>query len=220
MTLFLNDKTFISVLMNVFLFTIIGLAVEQSPLQPNLALSLYLEDDWEYAKVEAHRQILANSAGSSNPLNQAILLLSDQQMHPVTTNRMAEIRFWVNTNPDHPYVGWVQKQWDDIKSKAKTEIRPTDGIADQIASAVIGFYQHQIGPAIGQRCAMHPSCSHYAMQAFEQHGIIGVPMMTDRLVRESMHIQNHINPISLNGITKYYDPIEMHTYWFKRKRQP
>ena len=35
---------------------------------------------------------------------------------------------------------------------------------------LIRLYQLIISPHLGPRCRFHPSCSHYAHQALEQHG--------------------------------------------------
>ncbi len=36
----------------------------------------------------------------------------------------------------------------------------------------IKFYQWFISPIIGPRCRFYPSCSHYAVEAIEQHGVL------------------------------------------------
>lgn len=36
----------------------------------------------------------------------------------------------------------------------------------------IKFYQLHISPMIGPVCKFHPSCSHYAVQAIEIHGVL------------------------------------------------
>lgn len=37
---------------------------------------------------------------------------------------------------------------------------------------VIGFYQRWISPALGQRCRFAPTCSHYAAEALQAHGLL------------------------------------------------
>ena len=87
------------------------------------------------------------------------------------------------------------------------------------ARGTVRFYQSQIGPAIGQRCSMHPSCSAYCMEATRTYGLVGIPMTADRLVRETDHVNYRINPVIRNGQEKYYDPVSDHTGWFRRYRR-
>jgi putative membrane protein insertion efficiency factor len=37
---------------------------------------------------------------------------------------------------------------------------------------LIRFYQLAISPGLGPRCRFQPSCSHYAYEAFERHGLL------------------------------------------------
>ncbi|MFN5382198.1 MAG: membrane protein insertion efficiency factor YidD [Alphaproteobacteria bacterium] len=41
-----------------------------------------------------------------------------------------------------------------------------------IAKLLISFYQLFISPFLGSNCRFHPSCSNYAKDAIEAHGII------------------------------------------------
>lgn len=84
------------------------------------------------------------------------------------------------------------------------------------AIGLVRFYQTQIGPAIGQRCSMYPSCSEYCLQATRRYGLMGIPMTADRLIRETDHVNHRIRPILINGEVKYYNPIEDHSFWFRR----
>lgn len=38
--------------------------------------------------------------------------------------------------------------------------------------AVIKCYQWFISPLLGPRCRFYPSCSHYALEALETHGVL------------------------------------------------
>ncbi len=82
----------------------------------------------------------------------------------------------------------------------------------------IRLYQTQIGPAIGQRCSMHPSCSAYCAEAIARYGWIGIPMTTDRLIRETDHVNHRLHPIAINGVERYYNPVDAHSFWFRRYR--
>lgn len=37
--------------------------------------------------------------------------------------------------------------------------------------AVIRVYQYAISPMLGSRCRFYPSCSEYAVEALQQHGV-------------------------------------------------
>ena len=86
------------------------------------------------------------------------------------------------------------------------------------AVAVIRFYQTQIRTALGRRCSMQPSCSAYALEACRRYGFVGVAMAADRLVREPDHVSRHRNPVSVQGETRFADPVDDHTFWFRRYR--
>jgi putative membrane protein insertion efficiency factor len=50
--------------------------------------------------------------------------------------------------------------------------------------ALIHLYQRAISPWLGPRCRFYPSCSHYAVEALETHGLArGVGLTTRRLLR-------------------------------------
>ena len=80
---------------------------------------------------------------------------------------------------------------------------------------VVCFYRSQINPAIGQRCAMVPSCSEYYRQAARKHGFLtGTAMVADRFFREPDHAKYRIDAINVNGREKYLDPLGAHDFWF------
>ena len=37
---------------------------------------------------------------------------------------------------------------------------------------IIGFYQKFVSPVLGKHCRFYPSCSQYAYEAVEKHGLI------------------------------------------------
>jgi putative membrane protein insertion efficiency factor len=66
-----------------------------------------------------------------------------------------------------------------------------------IAIAPIVLYQRFVSPAIPRRCKYEPTCSHYAVDAVREFGILrGVVLAGWRLLR--------CNPWSYGG----YDPVE------------
>lgn len=91
-------------------------------------------------------------------------------------------------------------------------------LSARVASGAVRFYQTQISPALGQRCSMYPSCSVYCVQACQRYGLVGVAMTADRLIRETDHVNHRINPIVIDGVEKFHDPVHAHSFWFRRYR--
>ncbi len=61
---------------------------------------------------------------------------------------------------------------------------------------IIRVYQRFVSPLLGPRCRYHPSCSEYAAQALQRHGILrGSLLASWRLLR--------CNPWSHGG----FDPV-------------
>lgn len=108
------------------------------------------------------------------------------------------------------------------RTGAATEPAPPGGVGGWTARRVVGFYRLFIGPAIGQRCVLEPSCSRYFLLASRKHGLLGIPMTADRFVREPKAsapdrpwIRNEA------GEWRHPDPVEDHDFWFSdRSRQP
>lgn len=57
-------------------------------------------------------------------------------------------------------------------------------IAAQLLTWVIQAYQILLSPLLGQRCRYYPSCSHYAVEAINKHGVtLGSYYSAKRLLR-------------------------------------
>jgi hypothetical protein len=57
------------------------------------------------------------------------------------------------------------------------------GLHDLLRAGAIGFvrgYQLIVSPWLGPRCRFHPSCSHYACEALQSHGLFGGSWLTLR----------------------------------------
>ncbi len=66
----------------------------------------------------------------------------------------------------------------------------------RLALGLIRIYQRAVSPSLGNVCRFKPSCSHYAQEAIERHGLVrGVPMALRRLGR--------CHPLGGRG----YDPV-------------
>lgn len=77
--------------------------------------------------------------------------------------------------------------------------------------AMVGFYRLAVAPALGSRCVMEPSCSHFSMQAAQECGWLGVPMTGDRLINEaSMVVARHQPVTNQMGQVHFADPVSDH----------
>ncbi|MBT8046470.1 MAG: membrane protein insertion efficiency factor YidD [Pontiella sp.] len=45
-------------------------------------------------------------------------------------------------------------------------------LAALAAIALVRLYQKALSPWLGQRCRFHPTCSHYCIEALQQHGMV------------------------------------------------
>jgi putative component of membrane protein insertase Oxa1/YidC/SpoIIIJ protein YidD len=79
----------------------------------------------------------------------------------------------------------------------------------------IRFFQEVVSPVDGPSCDFTPSCSAYGLEAVRKHGVLGIPMATERIVR------NHRpdNPIRYplverEGDLYYLDPVESNDFWW------
>ncbi len=102
------------------------------------------------------------------------------------------------------------------------ECRPAKKSGTSIASLpgkwLVQFYRSQVSPAIGSRCDLLPSCSEYFKQASQAHGLLGIPIMADRFIREPSVVTAAAKPVvMLDGHIRYADPLSDHDSWMKRK---
>ncbi len=97
----------------------------------------------------------------------------------------------------------------------RDEVRVTSGPTKSQWAArpgewIVAFYRAQIGPAIGHRCSLQPSCSAYFLEASRKHGLLGVPLIADRLVREPGVVSAADHPVEVHGQTRFADPLSDH----------
>ena len=89
-------------------------------------------------------------------------------------------------------------------------------LAARPAHWLVRFYRTHIGPAIGSRCDLQPSCSEYFRQATQTHGLLGFPIMADRFIRESSVVADKAQPLTMpDGRIRYADPLTDHTFWLR-----
>lgn len=68
-----------------------------------------------------------------------------------------------------------------------------------VALSLLRFYKTRVSPGLPSACRYTPTCSEYAMEAIERHGVLrGSWLATRRLVS--------CNPFSRGG----YDPVPEH----------
>jgi putative component of membrane protein insertase Oxa1/YidC/SpoIIIJ protein YidD len=84
---------------------------------------------------------------------------------------------------------------------------------------LVSFYRRQIGPALGDRCRLEPSCSEYFRQAAERHGLLSLPLIADRLAREPGVTAAAREVIATAGGERIADPLEAHDDWLRRGRE-
>ena len=61
---------------------------------------------------------------------------------------------------------------------------------------LIRLYQITLSPLVGGQCRFYPTCSHYGLEAYRQHGVVrGTAMTVRRILR--------CHPFSSGG----YDPV-------------
>lgn len=95
--------------------------------------------------------------------------------------------------------------------------RKRRGPGTMFAAGVVGFYRLFVGPAIGERCVLEPSCSRYFLEASRRHGLLGVPMTADRFVREPVVSASDRHVIMPDGTWRHPDPVADHDYWFAKE---
>ncbi|SHI74852.1 putative membrane protein insertion efficiency factor [Desulfatibacillum alkenivorans DSM 16219] len=78
---------------------------------------------------------------------------------------------------------------------------------------MITAYQEILSPVGGARCRMHPSCSRYGRQCFEEYGLLrGYIMTCDRLMRCGRD-EIHLSPVLwVNGKKKCLDPVSENAF--------
>jgi putative component of membrane protein insertase Oxa1/YidC/SpoIIIJ protein YidD len=107
---------------------------------------------------------------------------------------------------------WPLEVWRECRPRKKAG----DSLASLPGKWVVKFYRAQIGPAIGSRCDLQPSCSEYFRQASRAHGLLGVPLMADRFVREPSVVSAREQPVAMpDGRIRYADPVSAHDFWMK-----
>ncbi len=114
---------------------------------------------------------------------------------------------------------WTEKDLADAKACVDTiaSTKQRRGPGAWLAAGVVGFYRLFVGPAIGDRCVLEPSCSRYYLEASRKHGILGVPMVADRFVREPVESNSPRRIRMPDGSWRHPDPVSDHDWWFSKE---
>ena len=77
------------------------------------------------------------------------------------------------------------------------------------------FYRTVVTPIDGPRCQHWPTCSVYAREAISRHGVVGLWLAYDRLLRGAQSSAARQLPVTLRaGRIVFLDPLEESTFWF------
>jgi putative membrane protein insertion efficiency factor len=116
---------------------------------------------------------------------------------------------------------WDRDRIYALEQKPAEQQPPRRNLLSTIAAApgiqLISFFQTVVSPVDGASCDFYPTCSAYAKQALQKHGLfIGLVMASERLCR--IHSPAGYEPIEKFGAYYYYDPVENNDFWFYKRR--
>lgn len=110
---------------------------------------------------------------------------------------------------------WYGRLFTDCR--VSPPVRPKGGILGAPARLITWIYRRGMAPALGQRCSLTPSCSQYFLDASEQHGLLGFPMVADRFFREPGAVKDGKKPIQTGRTMRYADTLSDHDFWMPGK---
>lgn len=62
--------------------------------------------------------------------------------------------------------------------------------------SIIRLYQRKISPLFGPKCRYYPTCSQYALEALEVHGLLkGMLLTVGRLMRCNIFFPGGVDPV-------------------------
>jgi hypothetical protein len=116
---------------------------------------------------------------------------------------------------------WDRDRIYALEQEPASQQPPHRHLLSTIAAApgilLISFFQTVVSPVDGASCDFYPTCSAYAKQALQKHGLfIGLAMASERLCR--LHAPEGYEPIEKFGAYYYYDPVENNDFWFYKRR--
>ena len=77
------------------------------------------------------------------------------------------------------------------------------GLGARVFLAGVRFYQRWVSPALPRRCRYYPTCSAYAVEAVQVHGVVkGIVLTLWRMMR--------CNPLTRGGVDHVPEPGQWH----------
>jgi hypothetical protein len=99
----------------------------------------------------------------------------------------------------------------EVSSAAPMRREPPTG---DFLGVAYGFYRNVVTQIDGPRCAHRPTCSAYAREAVSRHGLVGLWLAYDRLLRGVHSSAVRQLPVTLqHGRIVFLDPLEESTFW-------
>jgi putative membrane protein insertion efficiency factor len=84
-----------------------------------------------------------------------------------------------------------------------------------VTGRLLSLYREQVSAVDGDRCPMSPTCSEYALRAFDKHGpFMGWIMTCDRLLRCGGNEIDTAPPVVRGGRRHWHDPVEANDFWW------
>jgi putative component of membrane protein insertase Oxa1/YidC/SpoIIIJ protein YidD len=179
--------------------------------QTELARDLWAEGDWQNARRECLRVLEAAPADDAARALEALAAIRLGDRSPKVLEALdqaaaadigAELRAWAG--------------FEAARLRRGAEIPqepPPRSLAAKPAEWITLAYRRCIGPAIGARCSLTPSCSAYFREAGRKHGLLAFPMAADRLVREPSVVSRARDPVRVGRQIRYPDPLSAHDGW-------
>jgi putative component of membrane protein insertase Oxa1/YidC/SpoIIIJ protein YidD len=93
-------------------------------------------------------------------------------------------------------------------------VRPQASPLSPLGESLIRLYRAGPNRLLPHRCPSHPSCSAYALEAIELHGLVrGTILAADRLIHEPGRLKK--GPwLIIDGQRKLYDPLSANIGWW------
>jgi len=96
--------------------------------------------------------------------------------------------------------------YSDLHYPEKETQLPSSSLTYAIVQPIIRFHQNIISPVDGPRSHFRPSSSQYMLQAVQKHGLYGVLLGFDRLIRENSDEWVYRTVPTEAGLFKYDPP--------------